>query len=168
MRRVSPSGTSASGESRRAQKGGFPSMAAPQFFTPGSVRPSRPKRRFTLAQANSTLPLVKRIVGDIVRVHDQAVKLQSELETLGAKERTTAQSKLESSMTRLEDYVDELSEVGCELKDYQIGLIDFTGRHQGRDVCLCWKLGEDRIGYWHELDKGAAGRQPVSKLQETE
>ena len=141
-------------------------MAAPQFFTPGSVRPSRPKRRFTLAQANSTLPLVRRIVGDIVRVHDQAVKLQSELESLDSKERTAAQAQLESSMTRLEDYVDELSEVGCDLKDYQIGLIDFTGRHQGRDVCLCWKLGEDRIGYWHEMDKGVAGRQPVSKLQE--
>src|SRR3954470_8074432 len=88
------------------QKGGFPSMAAPQFFTPGSVRPSRPKRRFTLAQANSALPLVKRIVGDIVRVHEQAVKIQAELEQLEPMQRSTAQTKLEQSMTRLEDFVD--------------------------------------------------------------
>jgi hypothetical protein len=121
-----------------------------------------------LAQANSTLPLVKRIVGDIVRVHAQAVKTQAELEFLGSKDRSVAQGQLEKSMTRLEDFVDELSEIGCELKDYEVGLIDFTGRHQGRDVCLCWKLGEERISYWHELDKGAAGRQPVSKLQESE
>ena len=141
-------------------------MAAPQFFTPGSVHPSRPKRRFTLAQANSTLPLVKRVVGDIVRVHARAVELQAELEHLGAKAKTAAQSQLESSMTRLEDYVDELSEIGCELKDYQVGLIDFTGRHKGHDVCLCWKLGEDKIGYWHEPEQGVAGRQPVSRLQE--
>ena len=143
-------------------------MAAPQFFTPGSVRPSRPKRRFTLAQANSTLPLVKRIVGDIVRTHAHAVKTQAELEFLGTKERTAAQSQLERSMTLLEDYVDELAEIGCELKDYQMGLIDFVGRHQGREVCLCWKLGEEKISHWHELDTGYTGRQPVSKLRESD
>ena len=65
---------------------------------------------------------------------------------------------------RLEDYVDELSEIGCELKDYQIGLIDFTGRYQGRDICLCWKLGEETITHWHELNSGFAGRKPVSLL----
>ena len=143
-------------------------MAAPQFFTPGSVRPSRPKRRFTLAQANSTLPLVKRVVGDIVRTHAQAVTLQADLEAMDPKARSAAQSTLEKSMTRMEDFVDELSEIGCELKDYQTGLIDFIGRHQGRDVCLCWKLGEEKITHWHELEAGVAGRQPVSKLQEGE
>jgi len=59
-------------------------MPGPQFFTPRSVRPSRPKRRFTLAEANKTLPLVKRIVGDIVRTHGQALKCQQQLEKLAA------------------------------------------------------------------------------------
>ena len=71
-------------------------------------------------------------------------------------------------MTRLEDYVNELTEVGCELKDYQVGLIDFTGHHKGHDVCLCWKLGEDEVGFWHEPEAGFAGRQPVATLRETE
>ncbi len=71
-------------------------------------------------------------------------------------------------MTKLEDFVDELSEIGCELKDYQTGLIDFVGRHEGRDVYLCWKLGEERITHWHEVDTGFAGRQSVSKLRENE
>jgi len=70
------------------------------------------------------------------------------------------------AVNHLEDYVDELTDVGCELKDYQIGLIDFVGRHQRRDVYLCWKLGEERIGYWHEMNAGYAGRQPISTLQE--
>ena len=55
-----------------------------------------------------------------------------------------------------------------ELKDYQTGLIDFIGRHEGRDVYLCWKLGEEQITHWHELNAGFAGRQPVETLKETE
>lgn len=141
-------------------------MAGPQFFTPRSVRPSSPRRRFTVEQANKSLPLVRRITTDIVRTHGQAVHIQQDIERSDAKKRSDLQSQLEQAMHRLEDLVDELAEVGCELKDYQSGLIDFTGRHRGHDVCLCWKLGEEKIAYWHEMDSGFAGRQPVSTLRE--
>ena len=146
-------------------------MAGPQFFAPGSVRPSRPKRRFSLEEANRSLPLVKRVVGDIVKTHALAMKLQHEIErtTSGKQQQqpgTAVQQQLDAAMAKLEDFVDELSEIGCELKDYQTGLIDFVGRHEGRDVYLCWKLGEERITHWHELDSGFAGRQSVSKLHE--
>ena len=142
-------------------------MAGPKSSTPRPVRPSRPKRRFTLAQANSTLPLVKRIVGDIVRTHGLVLKYQGELERLSSsRDPSAVQRQLDDAVNHLEDYVDELTDVGCELKDYQIGLIDFVGRHQRRDVYLCWKLGEDRIGYWHEMNAGYAGRQPITTLRE--
>lgn len=142
-------------------------MPGSQSFTPRPVRPLRPKRRFTLAQANSTLPLVRRIVGDIVKTHGLVLRLQAAMENgANAREQAAAQSQLDESVTRLEDYVDELTEVGCELKDYQVGLIDFVGRHQSRDVYLCWKLGEETIGYWHEMNAGYAGRQPVATLKE--
>jgi hypothetical protein len=136
---------------------------------------------------------VKRIVTDIVRVHGEAMRCQQQLEKLAGKEtrdakaagskgaksagafgaknpreQQAAQSGLESAMTKLEDFVDELTEIGCELKDYQTGLIDFTGRHKGHDVCLCWKLGEEKVGFWHECDAGFAGRQPVATLKEEE
>lgn len=152
-------------------------MAGPQSFTPGpnagsggSVKPSRPKRRFTLAQANSTLPLVRRIVNDIVQAHGAALQAQAELEQKPTADaaRKEAQRHLEQAMMRIEDCVDELTEVGCDLKDYRIGLIDFIGRHKGHDICLCWKLGEEQVGYWHELNTGFAGRQPVSTLKESE
>ena len=148
-------------------------MAGPQFFAPGSVRPSRPKRRFSLAEANRSLPLVQRVVGDIVKTHAMATKLQHEVERHagGKQPQPTAgaiQEQLDSCMNKLEDFVDELSEIGCELKDYQMGLIDFVGRHEGRDVYLCWKLGEERITHWHEVDTGFAGRQSVAKLRENE
>jgi hypothetical protein len=142
-------------------------MAAPQFFTPERSKSSRPVRRFTLEQARRALPLVKRIVADIVAAHAQAVKIQQEVEaTPKSKERTPLQEKMETTIDRLHDLVDELTDVGCDLKDYQSGLVDFVGRNEGRDVCLCWKLGEDTISYWHEIETGFAGRQPVSKLKE--
>jgi hypothetical protein len=143
-------------------------MAGPQFFTPKSVRPSRPRRRFTLEQANKSLPLVRRIVTDIVRTHAEASRLQQQFDRLNARDQKSMQQRVEAVMHRLEDYVDELSEIGCELKDYQAGLIDFTGRHDGRDISLCWKLGEEKITHWHEIDAGFAGRKPVSLLKQGE
>ena len=142
-------------------------MAGPQFFTPRSAGSTRPRRHFTLNQAEKSLPLVRRIVSDIVRTHNEAVRFQEELGECGPKRQAEVKDRLESAMHHLEDYVDELSEIGCELKDYQAGLIDFTGRHRGHDVCLCWKLGEEKIGFWHERDAGFSGRQPVSTLEET-
>ena len=142
-------------------------MAGPQFFTPQKrPAPSQPVRKFTLEQANKTLPLVKRIVADIVAAHQRATTSQLRLEKAKGSEQQAAQRELDASVDRLQDLVDELSDVGCALKDYQAGLIDFVGRHEGRDVYLCWKLGEERITYWHELDGGFAGRKPVSQLHE--
>lgn len=143
-------------------------MAAPQFFVPPRVRPSRPRRRFNLEQANRTLPLVSRIVADIVRVHRNATAIQNQLERLpqAAKNRKEIEKNLEGCMERLSGLVDELSDVGCDIKDFQMGLVDFIGRHQHRDINLCWKLGEAQIEHWHELDAGFAGRQPVNLLEE--
>jgi hypothetical protein len=143
-------------------------MAGPQFFTPQRKRPapSQPVRKFTLEQANKTLPLVKRIVADIVKMHERATQNQLRVEKAKGADQQSAQRELDASVDRLQDLVDELSEVGCELKDYETGLIDFVGRHEGHDVNLCWKLGEEKITHWHELDAGFAGRKPVSQLHE--
>ncbi len=141
---------------------------ARQSATPKSATPSRPRRKFTLEQANSTLPLVKRIVADIVRSHGVVTKLHKQVESANGKAQQEFQSELERTIERLQEYVDELAEIGCELKDFPSGLVDFIGRHQGRDVCLCWKLGEEKIGHWHEVQTGFAGRQSITTLNETE
>jgi hypothetical protein len=143
-------------------------MAAPGSITPPRRNAgSRPVRRFTLDMANKSLPLVKRIVADIVAAHTKVCGLRQTLEhATAAKEHQAGQRDLDAQVARLEELVDELSNVGVELKDYETGLVDFVGRHDGRDVYLCWKLGEDRIGYWHELNAGFAGRKPVSQLKE--
>ena len=118
--------------------------------------------------ANKSLPLVKRIVADIVAGHATVSACRARLEKAAAKEQAGVQRELDAAVVRLEALVDELSNVGVELKDYETGLVDFIGRHDGRDVYLCWKLGEERIGYFHELNAGFAGRKPVSQLKERE
>lgn len=136
-------------------------------FSPSRPGSSVPRRRspFSLNEANRSLPLVSRIVRDIVEAHRRAVAIQQELLALSG-EGGDSQSQLDDALSELQDYVDELSDIGVELKDLDAGLIDFPGRHQGRDVCLCWRLGEEKIEYWHEMHAGFSGRQPVAGLEE--
>ena len=142
-------------------------MAGSSSLTPKSVSPSRAPRRFTLDEANKTLPLVKRIVGDIVKIQQRGAELEIALANAAPKDQSAIQSELGHALERLQAFVKELSRVGCQLKDRKIGLIDFPGRHQERDICLCWKLGEEQIEFWHETDAGYTGRQPVSSLAQT-
>ena len=141
-------------------------MAAPQFSASKRATPSRNAHRFTLEQANRSLPLVKRIVNDIVRTHTLAASRRDALDQASGKDAANLQREYDAAVERLEQLLDELSEVGVELKDYQSGLVDFIGRHEGRDVYLCWKLGEERIAWWHELNAGFAGRKSVTLLRE--
>ena len=141
---------------------------------PGFLSSSRPvlatgtAKRFTLVQANRTLPFVSRVVADVVRTHDKAMALQAGIEAAkqSAADAGPLHAALDAAMDKLQDFVAELADVGCDLKDYRTGLVDFVGRHQGRDVFLCWRLGDDRIHHWHELNAGYAGRKPVSVLDE--
>jgi hypothetical protein len=141
-------------------------MAGPRFTAPKSVSPSRASKRFTLAEANRSLPLVRRIVSDIVKTHESITLLQNSLETAKHKDQPAIQTQIELAVEHLQNYVEELHEVGCDLKDFQMGLVDFIGRHRGHDVCLCWKLGEETVAFWHEIQTGFAGRQPISLLEE--
>jgi hypothetical protein len=62
---------------------------------------------------------------------------------------------------RLQSLVSEIGAEGCEIKDLEGGLIDFPTIWEGREVFLCWKLGEPEVGHWHEIDDGFAGRQSL-------
>ena len=62
---------------------------------------------------------------------------------------------------RLNELGAEIKKIGCELKGIEEGLIDFPSEREGRTVYLCWKLGEDTITHWHELDTGFGGRQAL-------
>jgi hypothetical protein len=142
-------------------------MADPEYIADESTLTlaKRRRRRFTLIEANRTLPLIRRIASDISNTHATARDLHARLtRRMDRSLRHDVETELNAVVNKLQSYVDELADIGAELKDYQLGLVDFVSTHEGREVYLCWKLGEDRITHWHELDAGVQGRQPVSIL----
>ena len=141
-------------------------MAAGYTSVSGPRKPHKTKSWFRVAEANRSLPLVKRIVRDIVNAHQRATQLQGKIEAAKGAAAAALQSQADAAMADLQEYVDELSGLGIELKDYETGLIDFPGRHQHRDVYLCWRLGEEKVEYWHELHTGYPGRHSISTLEE--
>lgn len=98
---------------------------------------TRDVRFFSLEEANRQLPLVRRIVEDILDRHE--AHAADEVHAL----------------------VDELHQLGCHFKGFGEGLVDWYSYYAGRPVFLCWKLGEPEIAYWHQVDAGFMGRQPI-------
>lgn len=126
-------------------------------------------RTFTVEQANRMLPLVRRIVRDIVDTHQAWQKALQAYEHAATWTRADSPSghvtALENDVRRLaaeiEGYLVELRELSVDFKGFEQGLVDFPGEREGRVVCLCWKLDEDEVAYWHEVNDGYAGRQPI-------
>ena len=101
--------------------------------------------QFTRAQAEALLPTVRPLVEDLQR-------------------RVVAYRRRPSDPVarEIEALLREIAELGAELKDPDLGLIDFRGSLRGREVYLCWKLGEgERISFWHDLETGFAGRRII-------
>lgn len=127
-------------------------------------------RSFTVDQANATLPLVRRIVQDLVQDYRAWRETVTQFEWISGQpgadpaERDRLGERAEELAARIEGYTSELASIGCLCKDFNVGLIDFYGRHEERDVFLCWKLGEPAVEHWHELDGGFSGRQPIDTL----
>ncbi|MEP6858731.1 MAG: DUF2203 domain-containing protein [Gemmatimonadales bacterium] len=129
-------------------------------------------RIFTIEEANRTLPLVGRIVDDLVRDHrlwEDKVR-EFELATVGSSpEHPDAiaellQTEAQRLAREIEGYIAELNALGVIVKGMDTGLVDFRGQIDGRDVYYCWKLGEPSVMYWHEIDAGFVGRQRLHPL----
>jgi len=136
--------------------------------TPDKPTPQRTKRTFTLVEAERALVLVRRIVADVVGEYARVLDLQEILEVaedaVPDEEYETLRADLARSAGRLRQFVTELNDVGVELKDWSLGVVDFPCLAGGRRVCLSWQHGDGRIGHWHEVDTGLAGLQPISTL----
>lgn len=122
-------------------------------------------RLFTQEEAQRTLPLVQRIVRDIVAQYRVLVQRQKEYHELlreGPSERLQeASDRRHEAADCLHEYTSELEAVGCEMKDFEIGLVDFPSVLDGREVYLCWQVGEARVQHWHEVDAGYSGRRLI-------
>ena len=129
-------------------------------------------KRFTVESANRALPLVRRIVEDIVKGYAEWQEKVRALELLAgdvrtdvvSAERTALEKQAAALAADVQGFLDELTQIGVEFKGFDVGLVDFPCEMSGRTVFLCWRLGEASVSYWHETDAGFAGRQPLSPL----
>ena len=128
---------------------------------------------FSVEEANRALPLVKAIVGDIVRQFEVVNELKQRLAAVQkhrkrpandpyAEETAQSQTELDAEESKLATYIDELARLGVELKGPD-GLCDFPSVRDGREVYLCWRLGEPEVTHWHDKNAGFAGRQPIDR-----
>lgn len=113
---------------------------------------------FTPKEADQTLPLVKKIVEDILRagkeIRDLSIKIGAHAEEdLG----------VIRLMDQLEDLFVELENLGCSYKDwnFSLGLVDFPAIIEGREVFLCWRSDEDGLKFYHEMEEGFTGRKAI-------
>lgn len=127
---------------------------------------SRPN--FTVEQANRMLPLVRRIVEDVVVAHgawQQAVGQFEVASNTNAADAVHFQRETERLAREIDGYLRELKELGVEFKGFEQGLIDFPSELEGRPVYLCWKLGEASVSHWHDIDAGFAGRRQLEMAE---
>jgi len=124
------------------------------------------KKCFTAEDANRSLVLVRRIVSDIVNHYHDLCELHSVYKTQSqrgnSEEAEQTRQRYIDITDRLSELRNELEEIGCELKDLELGLVDFPSLFDGREIFLCWKLGESDVHFWHEVTAGYKGRQPLN------
>jgi hypothetical protein len=131
--------------------------------------PSAASTLWTVERANRALPLVRRIVDDLVRAHAEWRDIVERF-TLASARNTAAvpdpealrlQREAGRSAAEVDAFVRELAELGVECKSLDSGLVDFPSEREGRVVYLCWRQGEAQVTHWHETDAGFQGRQPL-------
>jgi hypothetical protein len=122
-------------------------------------------RYFTLEEANATVKIVRPILGEILAIRDEILKKQPEvwpaIERSAGNGGNATLSKIANDFQRLDDLVHQVLATGAQVKDINTGLLDFSAWHDNHEVYLCWKYGEGDIAFWHEIEAGFAGRQPI-------
>jgi hypothetical protein len=113
---------------------------------------------FTPSEAKKTLPLVSKIVKDIL---DTSREMRLIADEIG--EKVENDPRIQKLADNVESFMQELEEIGCFFKDWNflIGLIDFPAIIDGKEVYLCWRSDEDDILYYHEMETGFAGRKLI-------
>ena len=130
-------------------------------------------RFFTKTEAERLLAEVEPAIGEAIRL--KAEFQRAELELQQSRHRITmsggvqmdrasfmeVRRRRDSGVTGLKAAIEHIHSFGCLIKDLDIGLIDFPTLLRGREVYLCWKLGETGIEFWHGVDEGFSGRKTI-------
>lgn len=128
---------------------------------------------FTHDEAERLLPTVERLIrealflkaefqesDEILRTATRDIMMRGGM-TMDRERLLQVRQRRDSSVTRLQTALEAIQELGVQVKDLDIGLLDFPTLYQGHEVCLCWRLGESRIEFWHGMEEGFRGRKPI-------
>jgi hypothetical protein len=125
---------------------------------------------FTLAEAQSLLPRLRSLLGEVGQQWDHVRKLNPDVQKARDNAQFDGYSKsgveYVESVSHLMLVIHQIKDMGVLLKDADKGLCDFPYIRNGRVVYLCWQLGEDQIQYWHDIETGFAGREPLDETDE--
>ena len=127
---------------------------------------------FTISEANKVLPSVIEKFKTVVNYKNQIMKMEQELNATLMPNTTFEQyvkvkHKLNSTVTKFYQAIEELENTGVVIKGIEEGLLDFPSKRFNDEIWLCWKDGETEIKFWHEKDSGFNGRKPISVKDET-
>ena len=124
-------------------------------------------RIFSLAEAEALLPTLRSLLGEMGAAWDHVRDLNPEVQKARDASAFDGFSKAGveyvESVSHLMFLIHQIKELGVLLKDAEKGLCDFPYMRLGKVVYLCWQLGEDRIEYWHDIESGFAGREPLDE-----
>ena len=133
------------------------------------------RRYFTLDEAHEQLPSVAEDIREAVSLKSQFVAAEAELQKLltriavmggtviDREPIAAAKHQRDQTSRNLKATIERVNSYGCLLKDLDIGLLDFPTLYRGREVYLCWKLGEPGIEYWHGVSEGYQGRKKIDQ-----
>ena len=131
-------------------------------------------RYFTFQQAERALPAAERAIREAVQLKAAYLEAEQQMNEISRNIVMTGGMAInhdkvvaikdtrENSAVRLTEILTKLQESGCLVKDLDTGLLDFPTLYQDREVYLCFRLGESHIEYWHEVEDGFRGRQPIN------
>lgn len=132
-------------------------------------------RTFTLEEAQSLLPVLESLLRTSIDGKTLIESVDSELQELAHRvflhggilvnivHMARRKAEREKAIQRVKDALAEIDSIGVQVKDLDIGLLDFPCEVEGRTVLLCWKLGEKSITHWHGVSEGFAGRKPIDE-----
>lgn len=122
-------------------------------------------RYYTLNEAKAALPRVKALMTQVQEARSAIIRLRPDvwpvLQKAAHNGGNAASAELYTHFHKLETGVKGILEMGIIVKDIDVGLIDFLSIRHGREVYLCWKYGEEELAFWHDVDAGYGGRQPI-------
>ena len=123
---------------------------------------------FTLQEANQMLISISAWLDEIKIIRSEILTHQPEIWSVMEKSAgnggNLTLSRMVKTFDRLDALIHHIQDIGVIIKDINTGLLDFPAIKDGREVYLCWKHGEGPIAFWHEIEDGFAGRQPIESF----